>query len=142
MRVGECKIIKKNLLSVFLILVVAILWNGLFHMVLIVEHNEMIASLQLPDLSEKMLLSLFITAGIGILFVVSYSKWRSTGTFTESLIHGLFFALLAGVLVNANQYLVYPIPGTLACLWFLGGLVEFSLYSVTVWLVQRYITFA
>ncbi|WP_321323634.1 hypothetical protein [Thiomicrorhabdus sp.] len=129
--------IKRSLLSVVLIFVVAIIWNGLFHMVLIAEQNEMIASIQRPDMSEKLFLSLFITIGMATLFVVSYNKWRRSGTLIESLIHGIFFSVLAGVLVNANQYLVYPIPGMLAVLWFLGGLVEFSLYSIIVWLVQR-----
>ncbi|MFD2111403.1 hypothetical protein [Thiorhodococcus fuscus] len=130
--------IKGSMLSVVLIFVVAMIWNGLFHMVIIADQNEMIASIRRPDMSEKMLLSLFITIGMAILFVVSYNKWRRSGTLVESLIHGMFFSVLAGVLVNANQYFVYPIPGMLAVLWFLGGLFEFSLYSITVWLVQRY----
>ena len=130
--------IKRCILSAVLIFVVAMIWNGLFHMVLISEQNELIAGIQRPDMSEKMLISLLVTIGMATLFVVSYNKWRRSGTLIESLIHGLFFSLLAGVLVDANQYLVYPIPGMLAGLWFLGGLVEFSLYSITVWLVQRY----
>lgn len=121
-----------------LIFVIAIIWNGLFHMVLIAEQNAMIADIRRPDMSEKILLSLLITTGMAILFVISYSKWLRSGSLSESLTHGFFFAVLAGVLVNANQYLVYPIPGMLAGLWFFGGVVEFSLYSVTVWLVQRY----
>lgn len=130
--------IKRSILSVVLIFIVAMIWNGLFHTVIIAEQNEMISSLRRPDMSEKMLLSLFITIGMAALFVVSYNKWRRSGTLIESLIHGIFFSVLAGVLVNANQYLVYPIPGMLAVLWFLGGLFEFSFYSITVWLVQRY----
>ena len=130
--------IKRSILSVVLIFFVAMIWNGLYHMVLIAEQNEMIAGLRRPDMSEKMLLSLFIAIGMATLFVVSYNKWHRSGTLIESLTHGLFFSVLAGILVNANQYLVYPIPGALAGLWFLGGLVEFSLYSITVWLVQRY----
>lgn len=130
--------IKRSILSVVLIFIVAMIWNGLFHTVIIAEQNEMISSLRRPDMSEKMLLSLFITIGVAALFVVSYNKWRRSGTLIESLIHGIFFSVLAGVLVNANQYLVYPIPGMLAVLWFLGGLFEFSFYSITVWLVQRY----
>ncbi len=129
--------IKRPILSVVLIIVVALIWNGLFHMVLIADQNAMIASLRRPDLSEKIVLSLLITVGMATLFVVSYSKWRRTGSLTESLLHGMFFSALAGVLVNANQYLVYPIPGMLAGLWFLGGVIEFSLYAVTVWLVRR-----
>lgn len=127
--------IKRCIVSVALIFVTAMIWNGLFHMVLIADQNAMIAELRRPDMSEKVLLSLLITIGMATLFVVSYSKWLRSGTLAESLIHGLFFAVLAGVLVNANQYFVYPIPGILAGLWFLGGLIEFALYSAIVWLV-------
>ncbi|MGD8582402.1 MAG: hypothetical protein PVF06_07155 [Gammaproteobacteria bacterium] len=130
--------VKRCIVSVILIFVIAMLWNGLFHMVLIAKQNAMIADLRRPDMSEKILLSLLITIGMATLFVVSYNKWLRSGSLIESLIHGLFFAVLAGVLVNANQYLVYPIPGMLAGLWFSGGLVEFTLYSLIVWLVQRY----
>ena len=56
--------------------VVAMIWNGLFHMVIIAEQNEMIASLRRPDMSERMLLSLFITIGVATLFVGSYNKWQ------------------------------------------------------------------
>ena len=66
--------IKRSILSVVLIFVVAMIWNGLFHMVIIAEQNEMIASLRRPDMSERMLLSLFITIGVATLFVVSYNK--------------------------------------------------------------------
>lgn len=130
--------IKKRIVSVALIVLIAMIWNGLFHMVLIAEQNAMLADIQRPDMSEMMFLSLLITLGMATLFVISYSKWLRSGTLMESMTHGLFFAVLAGVLVNANQYLVYPIPGMLAGLWFIGGLVEFALYSVTVWSVQRY----
>ena len=129
---------KKNAISVILIFVVAMIWNGVFHMVVIAEQNNMISDLRRSDISDMMFLSIAITIMMAILFAVSYSKWLKAGSLKESLVHGLFFALLAGVLVNANQYLVYPIPGMLAGLWFFGGLIEFSLYSVIVWLVYRY----
>jgi len=61
--------IKRSILSVVLIFVVAMIWNGLFHMVIIAEQNEMIASLRRPDMSERMLLSLFITLGMATLFL-------------------------------------------------------------------------
>lgn len=117
--------IKKSAISMILIFVVAMVWNGVFHMVLIAEQNNMISELRRTDVSEMMILSLAITIMMAILFVISYSKWVRNGSLKESVVHGLFFAFLAGVLVDANQYLVYPIPGMLASLWFLGGVVEF-----------------
>ena len=96
--------IKKCFVSVLLIFVMAMIWNGLFHMVLIAEQNSMIVDLRRPDMSEMLLLSLLTTLGIAILFVVSYTKWLRNRTLIESLVHGLIFAILTGVLVNANQY--------------------------------------
>lgn len=130
--------LKKSVISIILVFIVAMVWNGLYHMIFIAEQNALISGLRRPDISEKMFLSLFITITMTILFVVSYSKWLRKGTLYESIIHGLFFSILAGVLVNANQYSLYPIPGFLAFLWFLGGLVEFVLCSVVVWGVFRY----
>jgi hypothetical protein len=57
------------------------------------------------------------------------------GTWREGLRHGLFFAALAGLLVNLNQYLLYPIPASLALAWFGFGVLEFCGYGLlTSWL--------
>jgi hypothetical protein len=52
------------------------------------------------------------------------------GSLREGVVYGVFFALLTGVLVDLNQYILYPIPGWLAFLWFLGGLGEFIVYGI------------
>jgi hypothetical protein len=53
----------------------------------------------------------------------------------EGIVYGLFFAAVAGLLVDVNQYVLYPIPGSLAWTWFAGGVVEFCLYGALVsWL--------
>lgn len=39
------------------------------------------------------------------------------------------FALLAGVLVDLNQYVMYPIPASLIAKWFVFGLIEFCVYG-------------
>lgn len=91
--------LKKSVISIILVFIVAMVWNGLYHMIFIAEQNALISGLRRPDISEKMFLSLFITITMTILFVVSYSKWLRKGTLYESIIHGLFFSILAGVLV-------------------------------------------
>lgn len=40
------------------------------------------------------------------------------------------FALVAGLLVDLNQYLIYPIPAWIVASWFVSGLIEFTLYGV------------
>ena len=130
--------IRRGIAAIVLIFVIAMLWKALFHMLLIAEMNAMINDLRRSDLADKIPLSLLITLGMAILFVISYSKWLRNGTLIERVIHGLFFALLAGIFVNANQYFVYPVAGMLASLWFFGGLVEFFFYAVVVWFVYSY----
>jgi hypothetical protein len=65
-----------------------------------------------------------------VLFVWGYSRFARVGSVREALGYGVFFALFAGVLVDLNQYVLFPIPGWLAVLWFLGGLVEFIVYGI------------
>jgi hypothetical protein len=130
--------INKDLLAVLLVFVVALVWNGLFHGLVIAGPNATIAPLRRSDLAAGPWLAVGMTLSIAALFVLSYGRWRRTGTMRESLVHGLFFALLAGLLVDANQYLGYPIPGALAVLWFLGGVVEFALDALVVCLVYRH----
>ena len=62
--------------------------------------------------------------------MVSYAVSRYRPGLAGGLLHGLLFALLAGLLVDLNQYLLYPIPATLALSWFGFALVEFPLYGV------------
>jgi hypothetical protein len=48
----------------------------------------------------------------------------------EAVSYGVFFALVAGVLVDFNQYVLYPIPALVAVMWFVGGLIEFTVYAL------------
>jgi hypothetical protein len=80
-------------------------------------------------------LSLLLTAGLAFLFVWSYAYTARHGNLLEGISYGLFFAVLAGILVDLNQYLLYPIPASLAVSWFIFGLLEFCGYGILVsWL--------
>jgi hypothetical protein len=120
------------------IFVFALLWNGLVHMVILRDANAALAGIARPQSERSLWLSLLLTAGIALLFVLSYIRCARSGGVKEGLVHGLFFAILAGLLVDLNQYLLYPVPGTLAAQWFLSGLVEFSVYGVLAgWLYPK-----
>ncbi len=121
---------RRFLLTCGVLLVVAIAWNAFVHLVVLRAANASVQHLRRPDLADKAWLSLVLTAGIVTVFVWGYSRFARTGSLREGLGYGLFFALLAGLLVDLNQYVLFPIPALVAGQWFLGGLVEFSLYRV------------
>jgi hypothetical protein len=121
---------KRFLLTCGVLLIVAIAWNAFVHLVLLRAANASVQHLRRPDLAEKAWLSLLLTAAIVIAFVWGYGRIARSGSWREGVGYGLFFALLAGLLVDLNQYVLFPIPAVVAMQWFLGGLVEFSLYGI------------
>ena len=122
--------VRRFVLACLVLFVVAIAWNGLVHLVLLRSADAVVRHLYRPDLADRMWLSLLVTAGMVIMFVWGYSRFARVGSVREAVGYGVFFALLAGVLVDLNQYVLFPIPGWLALLWFLGGLAEFIVYSI------------
>ena len=123
---------RRFLLACAVLLLVAIAWNAFVHLVVLRAANASVQHLRRPDLAQKIWLSLLLTAGIVIVFVWGYGRFARDGSLREGLKYGLFFALLAGLLVDLNQYVLFPIPAVVAVQWFLGGLVEFSLYGLIV----------
>lgn len=128
---------KRFALACSVLFVVALVWNGLLHLVLLRGVEAAVRHLYRPDLGDRMGLSLLLTACLVLLFVWGYGRFARNGTIREGVVYGAFFGLLAGVLVDFNQYLVFPIPGRLALLWFAGGLAEFIVYGVIVSRILR-----
>lgn len=122
--------IKRFLVTCGVLLVVALAWNALVHLVLLREVNASVQHLRRPDLADKAWLSLPLTLGVIVLFVWGHGRFVRDRSLREGLRYGLFVALLAGLLVDLNQYILFPIPASAAAMWFLGGLVEFSLYGM------------
>lgn len=123
---------RRFLLASAVLLFVALVWNAFVHLVVLRAANASVQHLRRPDLADRMWLSLVLTAGIVMLFVWGYGRFARDGSLREGLTWGLYFALLAGLLVDLNQYLLFPIPGRVALQWFAGGLLEFLLYGVLV----------
>ena len=124
--------VKRFALASAALFVVAIAWNAVVHLVLLRSADAIVRPLYRPDLAGRMWLSLVLTAGVVTLFVWGYGRFARVGSAREAAGYGVFLALLAGVLVDLNQYVLFPIPGWLACVWFLGGLVEFVVYALIV----------
>jgi magnesium-transporting ATPase (P-type) len=123
---------KRFLIASAVLFITALVWNALVYLVFLKEANLAIQDLKRNDFSDMLWLSLILTAGISCLFVWGYSRFAKNGSLREGILFGLFFALTAGLLVDLNQYILYPISASLAFKWFLGGVVEFVLYGIIV----------
>ena len=115
----------------------ALVWNGLVHLVILSNANSILTVIGRPESERNLLLSLIATFALSALFVWSYSRLAKRGTMASGITHGLFFGLLAGVLADLNQYVLYPIPASLAVSWFVFGVVEFTISGILVSWVYR-----
>lgn len=127
--------IRRPAIATLAIFVFALLWNGFIHMVVLREANTVLEGIARPPADRNLLLSLLLTAGIALLFMYSYVTCVRHAGIRQGLAHGVFFGLLAGLLVDLNQFMLYPIPASLAVSWFLAGLVEFCVDgTIAAWL--------
>ena len=123
---------KRFFIASIAIFVFALIWNGIVHLVLLREVDSILNSIGRPESQRNIFLSLLVTVILTILFVWSYTRFARRGDLRDGLTHGLFFGLLAGTLVDLNQYVLYPIPASLAITWFSFGLIEFCIYGIFV----------
>jgi len=108
----------------------ALVWNGLVHLVILKIPDAALASVARPESERSLPLALAVTAAIAVVFVWGYSRYARRGTIGEGLGYGAFIGVLAGILVDLNQYMVYPLPASLVAYWFLFGFAEFCIYGV------------
>ncbi len=123
---------KRFFIAIIAIFVFAMIWNGIVHLVLLREADSILNSIGRQESQRNMFLSILVTVILATLFVWSYARFARRGDLRDGLTLGLFFGLLAGTLVDLNQYVLYPIPASLAITWFAFGLVEFCIYGVLV----------
>lgn len=115
-----------------LLFVLAVVWNGVLHLVILKRANQPLQQLRRTDLSSPLALSLALTAGVCLLFVWGYSHFARTGTLREGLAYGFFLGLFSALLVDLNQYILYPLRFALVSKWFVGGVLEFTLYGAVI----------
>lgn len=127
---GHHMVNRRFVLACAAIFVFALAWNGLVHLVILRSVDEVLNGIGRPAVERNLGLSLLSMMALAVLFVVSYVRSARDGSVREGVLHGILFGLLAGVLVDLNQYVLYPIPASLALSWFGFGTIEFCIYGV------------
>lgn len=127
---------RRAALAVLAVFAFAMAWGTFYHVVVLRGADEALRQLYRPDLGRRMWLSVLGVLGISAFFVAGYRLATKKGTPMEGLAYGICFSILAGLLVDLNQYVLYPIPGVLVLKWYAGGLVEFAVDGVLVSLIH------
>ena len=105
-------------------------------MIVLKDINALVEGIRRENLNDMMGLSLVMTAMLTFLFSFGYSKIRKDGKIKEGMKYGLFFGLLAVLLVDLNQYILYPIPVKVIAFWSIGGMLEFTIYGIIISLLN------
>ena len=121
---------KRFLAAVATIFVFTLIWNGFVHLVILKEPNRALDTFARAPADRSIAVGLILTIGLAASFVWTYVRWSPSRSLCDGLIHGAVFAVLAGLLVDLNQYLIYPLPGFLAARWFFFGTIEFLIYGL------------
>ncbi len=121
---------KRGLLAGLVLFGFALAWNGLVHGVVLAGTDARVEFLRRPDFAGHWWLGLVLTAGVVAFFLAGYARMARTGSRAEGARYGIAFGCFAGLLVDLNQYLLYPIPAAVAAAWFAAGLLEFTAYGV------------
>jgi len=127
--------VRRAVSAVLAVSAFTIIWGIFYHLVLLQGADQEIRHLYRPDMMDKMWLSILGVLGISSFFVAGYRLAAKRGTVIEGVLYGACFSVLAALLVDLNQYVLYPMPGMLAIKWYVGGLVEFSINGMLVSLI-------
>jgi hypothetical protein len=130
--------VKRFLVATCLLFVVALGWNALVHLALLRGAEAQMKGIFRSDAAQNWWLGLLLAFTLVSLFVVGYHQFARSISLSEAIGFGLYFGVLAVLLVDVNQYLLYPVPGRLALAWSIFGVLEFVVYGVVLrWLYAR-----
>jgi len=118
--------------AVILSYVFSIVYNGLVHLVILGTANKQVELLRRVDFSSKAWISLLATLATSFIFTTIYSLFVSEKSTKQGIFFGFSFGLFIAIIVDINQYVLYPLPFSLVARWALFGIIEFSLIGMIV----------
>jgi hypothetical protein len=110
----------------------SIFYNGLVHLVILGTANKQVESLRRVDFSSKAWISVLATLATSFIFTTIYSLFVSEKNTKKGLFFGFCFGLFIAIIVDLNQYVLYPLPFSLVARWALFGIIEFSVIGMIV----------
>lgn len=111
--------------------------DTLVNMVLLTSTYDQLKQIWRPDMMQLIWIMYLAYLIFSFLFVFIFTKGYEGKGIMEGVRYGLYIGLMMCVPGAFSQYVVYPLPFTLALQWFIYGMIEFSLCGVVVALVYK-----
>ncbi len=127
----------KFLAATGLSFIFSIFYNGLVHLVILSTANKQAEVLRRADFSSKAWISILVTLATSFLFTAIYSFFVSKKSPKTGLSFGFCFGLLIAIIVDINQYVLYPLPFSLVAGWAFFGTIEFCMIGMIVGAVVK-----
>jgi hypothetical protein len=124
-------------LAVLFVIVQAI--GFVVHQVWLTETYRGLANLFRPEPEMMSMMWMMVVGQVFYLFLFCYifTKGRESGGIGEGARYGLLIGLLLSIPMTIDQYVVYPIPGKLAVIWFVVGVLSSMIMGAVFALIYR-----
>ena len=129
--------IKRYFLAVLAVLVTIIVTNIIIHSFILMDTYTTLKQIWRPDMMDLMWIMYVTDIALAFLFVYIFTKGYENKGVLEGVRYGLIMGLLLDGLGSFGQYMVYPVPLSLAAQWFVYGVIRFVLLGIIVALIYR-----
>jgi len=116
--------------TVFAILAVFVTWSALdfvIHVLILGSTYAAMPQLWRPMAQMKMGLMYFTVLVVAASFVYIYARFIAEKGVRTAVLYGVIFGIATGVGMGYGTYSVMPIPYSMAFVWFIGSVVEFTI---------------
>jgi len=90
-----------------------------------------------PDMESKMWIMYVTALFFSFIFTIIFAKGYENKGVLEGVRYGILIALLMNVIGMFNQYVVYPIPFSLALQWFILGTIQIIICGMVAAVLYR-----
>ena len=111
--------------------------DSIIHIFILSPVYDTLKDLWRPDMMDKMWIMYSTSLVFSFLFVYIFTKGYEGKGIAEGIRYGLLIGLLMNVVGIFNQYVVYPIPFSLAIQWFIFGMIEFVIIGIVTSLIYK-----
>lgn len=122
------------------ILAVFITWSVLdfvIHGLILGSAYAAMPQLWRPMADMKMGLMYFTVLVIAASFVYIYARFIAEKHIKTAMLYGLIFGIASGIGMGYGTYAVMPIPYSMAFVWFIGSVVEFTIGGLLAGLIVK-----
>ncbi len=128
---------KKFLLAGLAVFITLQILDFVIHSLLLGPVYESMQGVWRTDMMDKMWIMYLTGIIFSLLFVYIFSKGYEGKGIVEGAKYGLIIGLVIYLVGSYNQYVVYPLPYSLALKWFIYGTIELIIAGIVLALVYK-----